>query len=59
MITYKKIVELDLPENSKVCAIIRNDEIIFPEIYERILEGDRLIVYCASKAIKKVEKIFS
>lgn len=59
MITDKKIVELDLPENSKVCAIIRNDEIIFPEIYERILEGDRLIVYCASKAIKKVEKIFS
>ena len=59
LITDKKIVELELPENSKICAIIREENIIYPDIYERILEGDKLIVYSSSKAIKKVEKIFS
>lgn len=59
LISDKKIVELELPENSKICAILREENIIFPEIYEKIREGDKLIVYCASKAIKKVEKIFS
>ena len=58
LISDKKIVELELPENSKICAILREENIIFPEIYEKIREGDKLIVYCASKAIKKVEKIF-
>ncbi len=55
----KKIIELELPENSRVCAVIRDEEIIFPTLYDRLAEGDIIILFCSSKAIKRVEKIFS
>lgn len=59
IIAEKKINDLDLPENSKICVIIRGETIIYPDIYEKILAGDKLVLYCSSKAIKKVEKIFA
>ena len=55
----KKINDLDLPENCKICAIVRDRQIIYPDIYAKILPADRLILFSSSKAIKKVEKIFS
>ena len=58
-ITDKKIIELELPENSKLCAICRNNEIIYPNIYERLKEGDTIILFSSSRAIKRVEKIFA
>ena len=58
-ITDKKIIELELPENSKLCAICRDNEIIYPNIYERLKEGDTIILFSSSRAIKRVEKIFA
>ncbi len=59
LIAGKKIIELELPENSKICAICRDDEIICPTIYDRLQEGDIIILFSSSRAIKKVEKIFA
>ena len=58
-ITDKKIIELELPENSKLCAICRDNAIIYPNIYERLKEGDTIILFSSSRAIKRVEKIFA
>lgn len=55
----RHIRELELPENSKICAIYRNENIIFPDTNEKIMENDSIILFTGSKAIKKVEKIFS
>lgn len=55
----KKIVELDLPDNSKICAICREGQIIYPTLYDKIQEGDSVILFTSSKAIRRVEKIFS
>ncbi len=55
----KKVIELDLPENSKICAICRGEEIIYPTLYDKIFEGDSVILFASSKAVRKVEKIFS
>ena len=59
LIADKKIVELELPENSKICAISREEGIVYPNIYERLKVGDTVILFCSSRAIKKVEKIFA
>ena len=59
LIADKKIIELELPENSKICAICREEGIIYPNIYERLKIGDTVILFCSSRAIKKVEKIFA
>ncbi len=55
----KKIIELEIPDNSKVCAICRGEIIIYPTLYDKIYEGDNVILFSSSKAIRKVEKIFS
>lgn len=52
----KKILNLKLPKNCKICAISRNDNIIFPCSQDVINLGDTIIIYVASDAIKKIEK---
>ncbi len=54
----KTIKSLDLPASSKVCAISREDEIIFPSELEEIQNGDILVFYVFSAGIKKLENIF-
>ena len=55
----KRIEELELPENSQVCVLYRNDEIIFPDSDEVLQSQDTLLVFVGAGDIKRVEKIFA
>ncbi len=55
----KTIQSIDLPASSKVCALLRDDEISFPSEKEELKIGDVIILYVDSRAIRKVEKILS
>lgn len=55
----KSISYLSLPKNSKICAIVRGKDIIYPNDKEKIINDDLLILFVSSNEIKKVEKIFS
>ena len=54
----KTVDELDLPEKSKIGAIYREKEIIYPKINDVIEEGDILVVFVSPQAMKKTEEIF-
>lgn len=55
----KIIKDLNLPKNSKICAIVRGKDIIYPKDKEKIIKDDLLVLFVSSNEIKKVEKIFS
>ena len=51
--------QVDLPKESKICALIRKNEIFLdPNYNEHIQDGDVIIFYVAPSSIKKAEKIF-
>jgi ATP-dependent Clp protease ATP-binding subunit ClpC len=54
----KKITELNLPDKCKIAAIYRNEEIIHPTKDDKILEGDILILFVSSQAMRKAEELF-
>jgi len=54
-----KISALKLPQNSKICAIVRDDDVIYNVNEEHIMASDHIIFYCAPSAIKAAEKIFA
>ncbi len=54
----KTIEELDLPEKCKIGAIFRDDEVIYPKMDEKIMEGDILIVFVSPLVMRKAEEIF-
>ena len=56
--TGKTIQELNLPDKCKVSAIYRNDEIIYNTSDSVIEEGDILILFVSSQAMRKAEEIF-
>ncbi len=55
----KKIGELNLPKQSKIFALKRGDEIIYPDLSTKLHSGDSILLYVDSIVIKQVEKIFS
>ena len=54
----KTIKEINLPERCRIDAICRNNQIIYPSENEIIHADDLLIVFVASSAIKRAERIF-
>lgn len=56
-IVGQSIRKIDLPASSKICAIIRNSETIYPSETEILNVGDDIIMYVDSASIRKVEKI--
>ena len=56
-IVGQSIKKIDLPASSKICAIIRNSETIYPSETEILNVGDDIIMYVDSASIRKVEKI--
>ena len=54
----KKIAELNLPDKCKIAAIYRDEEIIHPTKDDKILEGDILILFVSSQAMRKAEELF-
>ena len=55
----KNVAELDLPSSSKICALVRGNEIFYDLEKIRFAAGDVLILFVTSKYIKKAEKLFS
>ncbi len=55
----QKIMDIDLPSSSMICAIGRKEEIIFPTPETTLQQNDLLILYVGTKAVKKVEKLFA
>lgn len=58
-VTGKPLAKCGLPRNIIVGAILRNDEAIIPEGTEKILEGDRLVVFATGHNLNTIEKLFS
>lgn len=58
-IVGKPLKEVDLPSKTRFGAIIRDDQIIVPRPQTVIEGGDRIILFAAKEAVRKVEKLFS
>lgn len=54
----KTIEELNLPDKCRIAAIYRDEEILYPSKSDKILEGDILILFVSSQAMRKAEEIF-
>lgn len=52
----KKLEEIQL-RTSLIGAIIRDKEVIIPSGYDKILKGDKLIIFTLKESIKEIEKI--
>lgn len=55
----KPLTEVDLPGNTRFGAIIRDDQVIVPRPDTVVRGGDRIILFAAKDAVRKVEKLFS
>ncbi|MDG2243765.1 MAG: Trk system potassium transporter TrkA [Rhodospirillaceae bacterium] len=55
----KPLKEVDLPSGARVGAIIRDGQVIVPRPQTVIQGGDRIILFAATEAVRKVEKLFS
>lgn len=55
----QKIKDMDMPISSKICAIYRQEEIIFPTPNTVLENNDIVILYVGAKGIKKAEKLFT
>jgi len=50
--------DIKLPENSRIYAVYRNEQVLFAEGTEKLAGGDRLFLLVFSSAIRRAEKIF-
>ena len=55
----KPLRDAKLPEEVVVGAILREDEVIVPRGDTVIRAGDLVVIFAASNAVKKVEKLFA
>ncbi len=51
------VKDLELPASSKICAVQREDEIMFASDSFALQTGDTIIIYVDSASIRKLEKI--
>lgn len=58
-IVGQPLKDVDLPGKTRFGAIIRDDQIIVPRPETVIEGGDRIILFAAKEAVRKVEKLFS
>jgi len=58
-IVGQPLKDIDLPGKTRFGAIIRDDQIIVPRPETVIEGGDRIILFAAKEAVRKVEKLFS
>jgi trk system potassium uptake protein TrkA len=58
-IVGKPLREVNLPTGTRFGAIIRKDQLITPRGETVVERGDRVILFAAKDAVKKVEKLFS
>lgn len=55
----KKIGELNLPKLSRIFAVFRGEETLYPQPGTELCGGDVILLYVDSNVIKQAEKIFS
>ncbi len=53
----KTFIEIELPKKTLVGAIIRDENVIIPSGNDRIIRGDKLIIFTLQESIKQVEKL--
>ena len=53
------IEDVNIPDNSRIYALYRNGEVYFDLKGKQFAEDDHPILFCASSAIRKVEKVFA
>lgn len=54
----KKLIDVDLPRNSVVVSILREDDVIFPRGETVFEEGDRVQLLMYSKNVDKIKELF-
>ncbi|MCQ2741295.1 MAG: hypothetical protein MJ210_04170, partial [Alphaproteobacteria bacterium] len=58
LITHRKIGELNLPKTCRICAILREEELLCPTPNTTLETGDNLLIYVDSNFIRQTEKVF-
>jgi trk system potassium uptake protein TrkA len=58
-IVGKPLREVNLPSGTRIGAVVRKGKVIAPRGETVIETGDRVILFAAKEAVKKVEKLFS
>lgn len=54
----KSLDALELPDGVALCAVVRGDKVILPCDEGRIRENDRVLLFCNTALIPKVEHLF-
>lgn len=57
-IAEHKISSLHLPSGIKICALLRQEEIIYPTHSEILHIGDKILIFVNSRQIRRAEQIF-
>lgn len=57
-ITKDKIKDLNLPDDTNIGALVREDVGILVTGDTQVLPGDQVVIFCKSQAIRKLEKFF-
>ncbi|MFC5046870.1 Trk system potassium transporter TrkA [Aquimarina hainanensis] len=57
-VSNNSIRDLDFPRSAIIAGVVRNGEGIIPQGDFYIQAGDRIVVCCLPKSIKKIEKLF-
>ena len=57
-VTGKKLADLNIPDKCKIVAIIKGDEICFPQLEDTLDVTDVVIIFVSPLGIKKMEQIF-
>lgn len=55
----KPLKDVDLPNNTRFGAILRDGQIIVPRPQTVVEGGDRIVLFAATEAVREVEKLFS
>jgi trk system potassium uptake protein TrkA len=58
-LTSKQIMDIYLPENTIIGAVVRNNTAIIPKGDTMLQKGDKLIIFTKSEALSSLEKIFA
>ncbi len=56
-LTNKVIRELKLPGDARIGGLVRDGEVIIPHGSTEIMPNDRIVIFCSTKAVQKVEEL--
>ena len=59
MLLGTDIEKVNIPQDCKICALVRKDDVYFNLKDMEIAVGDHLVVFCTPDAVRKAEKVFA